>query len=202
MTVAPSLKQMQEAGFTVGGEPLVALDLADTLMTAVDPAIDLWSSPERLEQWWDLQAGRLPAGPRPDHMAVVRLRASVREVLDAQVAGRPAQSVAVDDINAASSAVPTSLRLVLAPDGQLTAQTRWHTEYGGHPTLAHIAREVITLLSDAKTLQRLRRCANPECSMLFLALNNRRRWCADNICGNRARVAKHYARTHAGRQAS
>ncbi|WP_139810547.1 CGNR zinc finger domain-containing protein, partial [Mycobacterium avium] len=41
------------------------------------------------------------------------------------------------------------------------------------------------------------RCANPDCSMLFLATNPRRSWCTANICGNRARVARHYhRRTH------
>jgi predicted RNA-binding Zn ribbon-like protein len=43
----------------------------------------------------------------------------------------------------------------------------------------------------------LRRCANPTCSMLFVAPNARRIWCTANICGNRTRVARHYERTHA-----
>ncbi|SDP87791.1 CGNR zinc finger domain-containing protein [Lentzea jiangxiensis] len=33
--------------------------------------------------------------------------------------------------------------------------------------------------------------------MLFLAENKRRVWCAANVCGNRARVARHYSRTKA-----
>jgi predicted RNA-binding Zn ribbon-like protein len=42
---------------------------------------------------------------------------------------------------------------------------------------------------------RLRRCANPACSMLFLADTTRRQWCTPNLCGNRARVARHYRRS-------
>nr|WP_272925044.1 CGNR zinc finger domain-containing protein [Streptomyces sp. SID8377] len=44
----------------------------------------------------------------------------------------------------------------------------------------------------------MRRCANPECSMLFLAGNSRRKWCTGNICGNRTRVARHCRRSRAG----
>jgi predicted RNA-binding Zn ribbon-like protein len=41
----------------------------------------------------------------------------------------------------------------------------------------------------------LRRCANPACSMIFIALNPRRSWCAPGVCGNRVRVARHHRRT-------
>ncbi len=72
---------------------------------------------------------------------------------------------------------------------------RWHTEHGGNAGLAAIARETIDLLADPQRLQRLRRCANPACSMLFIAETKRRQWCTGNICGNRTRVARHYERT-------
>jgi predicted RNA-binding Zn ribbon-like protein len=96
-------------------------------------------------------------------------------------------------VNAAVAAAPTSARLTESGD----VETRWHTEYGGNAALAAIAREAIDLLSSPDRLARLRRCANPTCSMLFLAENKRRQWCTANICGNRTRVARHYERTHA-----
>lgn len=90
----------------MGGEPLVALDLADTLMTVTEPATDLIGTPG----------------------------------------------------------------------------------FGGLVgTAVRKPRERLGLL---------RRCANPTCSMLFLAENKRRKWCTSNICGKRARVARHYERTH------
>jgi predicted RNA-binding Zn ribbon-like protein len=43
---------------------------------------------------------------------------------------------------------------------------------------------------------RVRRCASPECVLLFLDVSKsgRRRWCDMGTCGNRAKVSAHYAR--------
>ena len=187
---------MQRAGFPVGGEPLVALDLVDTVMLVTDPPTDLFGSPDKVAEWWTLQAPRLPAGPTPDLVATRRLRAAIRDLFDAHLEGRAPQPTSVSDVNAAVAAAPTSLRLVNPGDGPAWTETRWHTEHGGNASLAAIAREAIDLLSHPERLERLRRCANPTCSMLFLAENKRRQWCTANICGNRTRVARHYERTH------
>jgi predicted RNA-binding Zn ribbon-like protein len=184
---------MQRAGFPVGGEPLVALDLVDTVMLAAEPPVDLFDSPDKVARWWALQAPRLPTGPTPDLVATRRLRAAIRDLLDAHLTGRPPQATSVSDVNAAVAAAPTSQRLLDLDPAKV--ETRWHTEYGGNASLAAIAREAIGLLSSPDRLARLRRCANPTCSMLFVAENRRRQWCTANICGNRTRVARHYERT-------
>ncbi|MFF3562398.1 CGNR zinc finger domain-containing protein [Streptomyces sp. NPDC002574] len=197
MSIQVSVEEVQAAGFPMGGEPLVALDLADTLMMVAEPPVDLIEAPSAATAWWDVQSRRLPPGPAPTPVATRRLRAAIREVLDAHLEDRPADAAAVDDVNAAASSVPASPRLVVTGDGP-RAVTRWHTEHGGNAALAAIAGEAVALLGSPDRLRLLRRCANPECSMLFLAENPRRKWCTSNICGNRARVARHYARTHAG----
>ncbi|MFE2971301.1 ABATE domain-containing protein [Streptomyces sp. NPDC059340] len=128
-------------------------------------------------------AVRKPAsGPVPDAAAVRRLRAAVRDVLDSHLEGRAARSTSVDDINAAAAAAPVSPRLVVTADG-IRGEERWHIEHGGNAALAAIAAEAIRLLADNERLGLLRRCANPACSMLFLAENKRRKWCTSNICG-------------------
>jgi predicted RNA-binding Zn ribbon-like protein len=195
MGIGPTLADMQRAGFTMGGEPLVALDLADTLMTVADPQIDLLEASDRSATWWNLEGARLPDGPAPTTAATHRLRAAIRDLFDAHLEGRTARATSIEDVNAAAAAAPTSPRVVATEQGQ-RVETRWHTEQGGNAALAAIAREAIELLATPDRLQRLRRCANPECSMLFLAENARRQWCASNVCGNRARVARHYERTH------
>jgi predicted RNA-binding Zn ribbon-like protein len=180
----------------MGGEPLVALDLADTLMTVTDPVTDLLDSPERGLTWWNLQLRRLPESPVPDPAATRRLRAAIRDLLDAQLEQRAPRPTSVEDVNAAAAAVPTSPRLAYDETGDPRHHTRWHTEHTGNAALAAVARETIDLLSAPERRQRLRRCANPGCSMVFLAETARRRWCASNVCGNRVRVARHHRRTH------
>jgi predicted RNA-binding Zn ribbon-like protein len=179
----------------MGAEPLVALDLVDTLMTAGDTPTDLIESTEATEAWWRLESPRLPEGPLPDAPATRRLRSAIRDVFDAHLQDRAARPTSIDDINAVAASVPMSLRMVRT-DAGFAAETRWHTEHGGNALLAMIAREVIELLSMPERLLMLRRCTNPSCSMLFLAENKRRKWCTANICGNRTRVARYYERTH------
>ncbi|WP_202867622.1 CGNR zinc finger domain-containing protein [Kribbella pittospori] len=195
MSVMPTIDAMQDAGFPMGGEPLAALDLVDTAILVVDPPRDLLS--ERPDAWWDLQSDRLPAGPRPPEAAVLRLRSAMRDLFDAHLEGRAPQATSVADVNAYAAAVPTSTQLKLGPDGPV-AETRWHTELGGNAILAALAQEAIELLSDPDRLATLRRCASSSCSMLFLAENKRRIWCSSAGCGNRARAARHYHKTHRG----
>jgi predicted RNA-binding Zn ribbon-like protein len=199
MNIQLTSEDVQRAGFPMGGEPLVALDLVDTEMLAVEPQVELFDSPETIARWWALQASRLPQGPIPDQAATRRLRAAVRDLFTAHLEGRAPRSTSIEDVNAIISAAPTSLRMLGGDDGgPARVETRWHTELGGSAALAAIARETIELLTSPERLARLRRCANPTCSMLFLAENKRRQWCTANICGNRARVARHYERTHPG----
>lgn len=179
----------------MGGEPLVALDLVDTKMLVTDPPQDLIADPAAADAWWRLQSPRLPVGPAPDLAATQRLRTAIRDLFDAHLEGRRPDPGSLDDVNAAAAAVPTSLRLT-ATDGGYREETDWHAERGGNAALAATARGAIELLADEQRLARLRRCANPNCSMLFLAETTRRQWCTPNICGNRTRVARHYARTH------
>jgi predicted RNA-binding Zn ribbon-like protein len=191
MTVSPSIEEIQEAGFPMGGEPLTALDLVDTVLLAIEPPRDLMEDATMADRWWSLESRRLPEAPQPEHGAAMRLRVAIRDLFDAQLEGRTASAASLADVNAFASSVPISEQLTLAEDGP-AAEVRWHTEHGGNAILAAIAREAIGLLSDPVERAKLRRCANPACSMLFLAENKRRIWCSSAGCGNRARVARHY----------
>jgi predicted RNA-binding Zn ribbon-like protein len=194
VTIRPTIAEVLAAGFFMGGERLVALDLVDTLVLAVEPAVDLIETPQQQARWWELQEARLPAGPLPEATATRRLRAAIREVLDAHLEGQPPLQTSIEDINAASAAAPRSRRIVLR-GRELRAETRWHPEFGGNAMLAAIATETIELMGDPERLSTLRSCANPNCSMLFLAEHKRRQWCVGTVCGNRARVARHYQRS-------
>jgi len=182
---------MQRQGFPIGGEPSVALDLVDTVANAHTTPTDLLA--DNGNAWWELQSERLPAAEVPAAEATARLRSILRDVFEASIDDRLAGSHAVDELNRFADSVQSSPRLTVS-NGAPEVTTRWHITREGNPRLAAIAHDAIDVLGDPARRSQLRRCANPTCSMLFLAENPRRVWCASNICGNRARVARHQQR--------
>jgi predicted RNA-binding Zn ribbon-like protein len=182
---------MQEHGFPVGGESSVALDLVDTVANAHTAPADLLAG--NYGDWWSLQSGRLPDSDDPAVEPTKRLRAVLRDLFEATIDRRLVDGKAVDDLNRFANSVQSSPRLLVG-DGHAESVTRWHVARDGNPRLAAVAHDAISLLGDPVRRNQLRRCANPTCSMIFLAENPRRTWCASNICGNRARVARHQQR--------
>jgi predicted RNA-binding Zn ribbon-like protein len=180
--------------FAVIGEPIVAVDLINTVAAPGSPvADDLLSADRGAAAWWRIEAARLPDGEFPDIGALRRLRSALRDMIEALVEDRPVRQAAVTELNFFMQSAPTSTRLRLTGTG-LRAETQWHGEYGGNSKLAFIATQAAEFLSDPLQVRRLRRCANPACSMIFMAVNPRRSWCASGVCGNRVRVARHHRR--------
>jgi predicted RNA-binding Zn ribbon-like protein len=180
--------------FAVVGEPIVALDLINTVAAPGSPAAeDLLSADRAAEAWWGIERAPVPGGDLPDIQALCQLRSALRQAIEALVDGRPVPQAAICDLNFFMQSAPASTRLLQTATG-LRVEMRWHRERGGNPRLAFIAAQAAEFLSDPSKVSRLRRCANPACSMIFIAVNPRRSWCAPGICGNRARVARHYRR--------
>jgi predicted RNA-binding Zn ribbon-like protein len=81
---------------------------------------------------------------------------------------------------------------------QLTAIGRRHEWTSDSPyeaVLATIARDAIDLLSGG-SLERVRKCADVHCSILFLDTSRpgKRRWCSMNGCGNKVKKAAYRKR--------
>ncbi|NPC91302.1 CGNR zinc finger domain-containing protein [Bacillus sp. WMMC1349] len=53
-----------------------------------------------------------------------------------------------------------------------------------------IALDALKLISSGQ-LSYIRRCANPDCVLLFIDTHGRRKWCSMKICGNRSKVTRH-----------
>ncbi len=180
--------------FTVVGELIVAVDLINTGTTPGSATgEDLLSAEHGAEAWWRIEAPRVPDGELPDIGALRRLRSTLRDLIEALVDDRPVPPETVSDLNFFMRSAPASTRLQLTGT-RLSAETQWHGEYGGNPRLAFIATQAAEFLSDPSKVRRLRRCANPACSMIFVAVNPRRSWCTPGVCGNRVRVARHHHR--------
>lgn len=191
------LNDAQAAGFVVAGEPL-AVDLADTIVTVQDRPADLLSDEEACRLWWDLQRDRLPQGAAtPPLEATVALRGAVRQMLDARLAGALPDEPAVEQVNEILARVPSTRRLVHAASQWSVVTSRQASS--GRPydlVLAAVADSLLDLLV-SPSADRLRQCQNPLCSMLFVASDARRKFCTQNICANRTRVARHYRRHRA-----
>ena len=196
----PTLAEAQAAGFPVGGEPL-AVDLADTVVTVESEPHDLLTDDAMCERFWTLHAAVLPDGWAAPDLGVTRqLRDAVRPLLDAAQQERPLSPEDLASLNRFSERTSVSLSLVAGAQG-LTRHDRWHAQDPADLALSAAARSAVELLADPAQLARLRRCASPSCSMLFVGGDRRRRFCTPNICGNRDRVARHYRRHHGGADA-
>jgi predicted RNA-binding Zn ribbon-like protein len=181
--------------FAVLGEPIVAVDLIDTIALPGAPvAVDLLCDEDNAAAWWRLESARVPPGDLPDIHVLRRLRMALRAAIEAVVDAAPVPEETVADLNFFMQSVPASTRLTRTGTG-LRTETRWHPEYGGNARLAFIAAQAAQFLADPAKAGLLRRCANPACAMIFVAANPRRAWCVPGVCGNRVRVARHYRRS-------
>jgi predicted RNA-binding Zn ribbon-like protein len=177
------------------GEPIVAVDLINTVAAPGSPiADDLLAGDRGAEAWWRTQRARVPGGELPDTRNLRQLRSALQDIIEALVGKRSVPQAAVCDLNVYMCSAPASTRLRLTATG-LHADMYWHQEFGGNPRLAFIATQAAAFLSDPRQAGQLRRCANPACSMIFIAVNPRRSWCAPDLCGNRVRVARHRHRS-------
>jgi predicted RNA-binding Zn ribbon-like protein len=61
-----------------------------------------------------------------------------------------------------------------------------------------VARDAVALVR-GPLLERVKKCENPDCSLLFLddSQARRRRWCSMERCGNLAKVAGYRSRSRA-----
>lgn len=121
-----------------------------------------------------------------------RVRAALRELLDAAVERRPPQNAALREVNRALRA-PYVIELVPAADG-----VSLDHRHEGDPISGAMARlsEAVTRELTGDAVRRLRICANDECRWVFNDHSpaGRRKWCDMSSCGNRAKAARHRER--------
>jgi predicted RNA-binding Zn ribbon-like protein len=180
--------------FPLLGEPL-ALDLANTVVAG---GRDLLRTEGELAAWLDAEEGRLPAraAPTAELLEALRsLRADLAQLFGAALAGERLPKAAADRVNEASALAPSYLRLDVGGD-EPAARPVSAPSSPARVVQAAIAASAIELLGGADR-ERVRRCECEACVLVFVATNPRRRWCSPSACGNRVRVARHYARQRA-----
>lgn len=182
--------------FPLLGEPL-ALDLVNTCVSRDHAEVDLLDSPAALAAWLHAESARLAwSGPvsHADLHAVQGLRAALAALLEARREGAHPSAAAVRKLNVALTAPSATARLVWAA---ARPKLMHPTAASRRDILLHaLAADAVNVLTGPASA-RLRVCAHPDCVLQFVALNPRRRWCSAAVCGNRARVARHYQRQRA-----
>lgn len=183
--------------FPLLGEPL-ALDLVNTRVRRSGVEVDLLDEPAALTAWLQAQRHRLTwTGPaaNADLSAVCALRDVIDDLLLALRTCEQPSATALNEINRVLSSLGAQPCLAWAETGPYLVSPPSRSKRAA--LLHSLAIDAIGVLAGPRA-QRLRECAHPDCRLQFVASNARRRWCSDTLCGNRARVARHYARWHEG----
>jgi predicted RNA-binding Zn ribbon-like protein len=194
-----------------GGAP--CLDFANTVDNRPTAARELLRSYGDLVAWAEqsrildaaaaaelrAEAERRPGAAESALAGARVLREAIYALFAARAGERAAPAGALATLNAALAPSLARLRLD-ARDGHAFGW-RWSLEDGSlDGLLAPIVDSAAELLTSSD-LARVRECEADNCGWLFIdrSRNRSRRWCDMSVCGNRAKVRRHYARTKQGR---
>ena len=151
------------------------------------------TAPEELATWVAANGGPKPVKPTTprEFDRAIELRESLHRLFDAQAQAKTPAVRDLEALNSALSAAPARTTLKRERGGY-----GWDVDVKSGTALALLAPVLWTagdLLASAR-LDRVRRCANPECGWLFLddSRAGKRRWCSMQSCGNRAKARRHY----------
>jgi len=165
------------------GEPL-AMDLLNTVWMSSGGPVDALADLADVQAWLRLEAIDAPA-TEPVQAALVRARAAIRGH-----AGAPGSASARSALNEVlrwgfSRPMVTSEGVVI--EQTVEDPARWAGWLA--------ATDYADLL--VRGPDRIRQCAHEACVLWFFDDSTRggRRWCSMAGCGNRAKAARHYART-------
>jgi predicted RNA-binding Zn ribbon-like protein len=150
-------------------------------------------APEDLAAWASANVGAKPekAPPPTEFEQALALRETIYRLFDAQAQAKPAAARDLATLNEALAAAPARTALKRIRNGyEWDVDARTGTALG---LLAPVLWSAGDLLAGPR-LDRVRRCANPECAWLFLddSRAGKRRWCSMSACGNRAKARRHY----------
>jgi predicted RNA-binding Zn ribbon-like protein len=191
----------------------LSLGLANVATWARVSGEDLLDDPAELAAWLGRAHAATPeevealsaagtSDPEGTAAAVARLRElaeALRDVFDARLAHAAPSRDALDVIGEHVAEALRGARLE-AGDGMFALDLPAPGSSLDAARLA-AARSAASVLGSRTDLAHLKRCPREDCQFAFVddSRNQTRRWCDTRLCGNRARVARHYARTRDAR---
>ena len=135
-----------------------------------------------------------PAHTEQAYKRAKSLRSTMYRIFSAIAQELPVSQTDLDGLNTLLTQGMSQLRIESRQDGD---PWKWeYAESGLELPLWPIAQSAAELLM-SPDLDRLRQCNGQKCTWLFLdrSKNRSRRWCDMEICGNRAKSQRHYARS-------
>ncbi len=174
--------------------PDLCLEFANTrYWRGQEEPTETMNTPEDLVAWTAANGGpriaRPPARREFDH--AIEVRELIHRLFDQHAQQKSPTARDVEALNAALAEAPARTTLRRERGSYV-----WDVDMKSGTALALLAPVLWTagdLLAGSR-LDRVRRCANPECGWLFLddSRAGRRRWCSMQSCGNRAKAKRHY----------
>jgi predicted RNA-binding Zn ribbon-like protein len=139
------------------------------------------------------EAASQPVSAERDLGRVRSVRKALREVADAIATHDVPSSGAMDTVNRTLRSRQV-IELVAGPDG--CSVDHRHVGDPVDDALARLAEPLVSELTGGHP-ERIRICASETCQWVFYdtSRTGRRRWCDMATCGNRAKAARHRART-------
>jgi predicted RNA-binding Zn ribbon-like protein len=139
-------------------------------------------------------AKRQPSGAAACLDRAKALRRTIYAIFSALAGGEAPPEAAFEALNDLHAEAAGHARILRSG-----AQFEWGWDSSGAKAdrlLWPLVRSAALLLTSPE-LKRLRQCDGHNCTWLFLdkSKNRSRRWCTMDICGNRAKSRRHYART-------
>ncbi|MDJ0005832.1 ABATE domain-containing protein [Rhodococcus fascians] len=174
-----------------------ALDVVNTVYQQRGRYVDLITTAADLQQWADREAARVPENIADD-VDVEKFRTTrdhALAVLRAAATDTALPRDSVEYIDNLARRFPVTRQIHLGDGGAV-----------GHVVgamdsidalIARAASAVIDLMNGTDR-GRLALCEAPRCGQLFLQDRPNQQWCC-TTCGNRARAARHHARTKTGK---
>jgi predicted RNA-binding Zn ribbon-like protein len=173
-------------------------ELVNTSFADAGEPHDALATPAELDEWIEANGEHFPTRPHAPSTAgdlerFRQLRHVLRNIFDAIDQGAAPGARDIDVLNEISAAAPQFVRLEWSGTARhlrIIDVADAHTS-----VLATVARAAIELLGGPE-MERISHCQRPGCVLFFLKERRSSQWCS-SVCGNRARVARHYARRHA-----
>jgi predicted RNA-binding Zn ribbon-like protein len=147
-----------------------------------------------LARWLERSALAVSVQPSGTDLALAKtLRRAIWNAAEAVVERGSPGEAELAMINAVAA------RPSLVPNVTGPALERGWREPRAEQALSDVARDAVALFSDPAQRARLRRCASPDCQLIFYDSSRpgRRRWCSTERCGDRMRARAYRARHRA-----